>query len=353
MRTGRDYNDAKTPDCPAIGPARYGCYGSGNPVGGGAGLRAGCSGRANLGAGGSGRYGGSNGNGHGHRRRRRNEHADAGIVGYRRGDQRGHAGNRSHGSSLTGADPNPASNAGYGKAGDVHRGRRKVSVRANPRGRCCGRCHQWRIRRVRSRFVGSGYPAHYPAAIIDASISTLDLEATRSFLEANGGAITESFQPRGAVNWVISADMPPALLPALSQQPETLHAFVGVLYEKVDNEIGELVVEYAVKKANNPGTGLGGIEAIVEATPEGYANVRRLLARHNLRLTYPDDFGKRHGFQIIPAGLILPISELPGVTYINRPPIAVPAALPESQHRPALPARSAVGVHGALRCAML
>ena len=205
---------------------------------------------------------------------------------------------------------------------------------------------------------GAGAPAPVipPIALpplIDVSISTLDLEATRRFLEANGGAITESFQPRGAVNWVISADMPPALLPALSQQPETLHAFVGVLYEKVDNEIGEMVVEYAVKKANNPGIGLGGIEAIVEATPKGYANVRRLLARHNLRLTCPDDFGKRHGFQIIPAGLILPISELPGVTYINRPPIAVPAVLPESQHRPALPVQRAGRVHGALRCAML
>ena len=204
--------------------------------------------------------------------------------------------------------------------------------------------------------VGSSAPVIPPIALpplIDASISTLDLEATRSFLEANGGAITESFQPRGAVNWVISADMPPALLPALSQRQETLHAFVGVLYEKVDNEIGELVVEYAVKKANNPSIGLGSIVAIVEATPEGYANVRRLLARHNLRLTYPDDFGKRHGFQIIPAGLILPISELPGVTYINRPPIAVPAALPESQHRPVLPVQRAGGVHGARRCAML
>ena len=204
--------------------------------------------------------------------------------------------------------------------------------------------------------VGASAPVIPPITLpplIDASISTLDLEATRRFLEANGGAITESFQPRGAVNWVISADMPPALLPALSQQPETLHAFVGVLYEKVDNEIGEMVVEYAVKKANNPGTGLGGIEAMVEATPEGYANVRRLLARHNLRLTYPDDFGKRHRFQIIPAGLILPISELPGVAYINRPHIAFPAVLPESQHRPALPAQHAGGVHGALRCAML
>ena len=147
--------------------------------------------------------------------------------------------------------------------------------------------------------------------------------------------------------------MPPVLLPALSQQPETLHAFVGVLYEKVDNEIGEMVVEYAVKKANNPGIGLGGIEAMVEATPEGYANVRRLIARHNLRLTYPDDFGKRHRFQIIPAGLILPISELPGVTYINRPPIAFPAVLPESRHRPALPVQRAGRVHGARRCAML
>ncbi len=149
--------------------------------------------------------------------------------------------------------------------------------------------------------VGSSAPVIPPIALpplIDASISTLNLEATRSFLEANGGAITESFQPRGAVNWVISADMPPALLPALSRQPETLHAFVGVLYEKVDNEIGEMVVEYAVKKANNPGIGLGSIVVIVEATPEGYANVRRLLARHNLRLTYPDDFGSVTDFRL-------------------------------------------------------
>ena len=183
--------------------------------------------------------------------------------------------------------------------------------------------------------------------LITVSISTLDLEATRRFLEANGGAITESFQPTGAVNWVISADTPPALLPSLSQQQETLHAFVGVLYEKVHIDIGEMIVEYAVKKANNPGIGLGGIEAIVEATPEGYANVRRFLARHNLRLTYPDEFGKRHGFQIIPAGLILPISELPGVIYINIPPIELPAVLPESQHRPASPTPPARQVHGA------
>ena len=191
--------------------------------------------------------------------------------------------------------------------------------------------------------AGSSAPVIPPIALpplIDVSISTLDLEASRSFLEANGGAITESFQPRGAVNWVISADMPPALLPALSQRQETLHAFVGVLYEKVDNDIGEMVVEYAVKKANNPGIGLGGIEAIVEATPEGYANVRRLLARHNLRLTYPDDFGKRHGFQIIPAGLVLPISELPGVTYINRTQVEIEPVVPWSKHRPDLPAQS-------------
>ena len=191
--------------------------------------------------------------------------------------------------------------------------------------------------------AGSSAPVIPPITLpplIDASISTLELEATRRFLEANGGAITESFQPRGAVNWVISADMPPALLPALSQRQETLHTFVGVLYEKVDNEIGEMVVEYGVKKANNPGIGLGGIEAIVEATPEGYANVRRLLARHNLRLTYPDDFGRRHGFQIIPAGLILPISELPGVTYINRTQVAIEPVVPWSQHRQDLPAQS-------------
>ena len=173
-------------------------------------------------------------------------------------------------------------------------------------------------------------PAITLPPLIDVSISTLDLEATRRFLEANGGAITESFQPTGAVNWAIWADLPPALLPALSQRPETDHAFVGVLYEKVHIYIGEMIVEYAVKKANNPDIGLGGIEAIVEATPEGYANVRRLLALHNLRLTYPDEFGKRHGFQIIPAGLILPVSELPGVTYINIPPIELPAVLPES-----------------------
>ena len=68
--------------------------------------------------------------------------------------------------------------------------------------------------------------------LITVSISTFDLEATRRFLEANGGAITETYQPSGAANWNIFAEMPPPLLPALSQRPETDHAFVGVLYEK-------------------------------------------------------------------------------------------------------------------------
>ena len=87
-----------------LGLLAMSCYGGGgNPVGDGAGLRAGCSGRASRGAGGIGRHGGSNGHGH----HRRNEHADVGTVGYRGDDQRGGAGNRSHGSALTGAAPNP------------------------------------------------------------------------------------------------------------------------------------------------------------------------------------------------------------------------------------------------------
>ena len=189
-------------------------------------------------------------------------------------------------------------------------------------------------------------PAITLPPLIDVSISTLDLEATHRFLEASGGAITESFQPTGAVNWVISADMPPALLPALSQQQVTLHAFVGVLYEKIDRDISQIVVEYAIEKASNPDIGLGGIRVVVEASSEGYANVRRLLSRYNVPLTYPD-FGTVDGAQIIPPNLIVPVSELPGVTYINRPPIALPAVLPESQHRPTLPYQRAKLVHGA------
>ena len=197
--------------------------------------------------------------------------------------------------------------------------------------------------------AGSSAPVIPPItlpSLITVSISTLDLEATRRFLEANGGAITETYQPSGAANWNIFAEMPPPLLPALSQRPETDHAFVGVLYEKIDSDISQIVVEYAIEKARNPDIGLGGISVVVEATPEGYANVRRLLSRYNVPLTYPD-FGTVDGAQIIPPNLIVPVSELPGVTYINRTEIIVELVIPQSQHLPALPAQRAKQVHGA------
>ena len=189
-------------------------------------------------------------------------------------------------------------------------------------------------------------PAITLPPLITVSISTFDLEATRRFLAANGGAITESFQPTGAVNWAIWADLPPALLPALSQRPETDHAFVGVLYEKIDRDISQIVVEYAIEKARNPDIGLGGISVVVEATPEGYANVRRLLSRYNVPLTYPD-FGTVDGTQIIPPNLIVPVSELPGVTYINRTEIIKELVIPQSQRLPASLTPPARQVHGA------
>ena len=170
-------------------------------------------------------------------------------------------------------------------------------------------------------------------ALITVSISTLDLAATRSFLETNDGAITETSQWPGAPNWNIFAEMPPALLPALSQQPEIHHAFVHSIYEKVDDYIGNLIIEEAIAQSNNPTwlPGSGGITVIVKATPEGYANARSFLERYNVPITR-SNFSST-GVQVIPPNLIVPVSELPGVNFIRRIPEAWPQVMPQSRHR--------------------
>ena len=165
------------------------------------------------------------------------------------------------------------------------------------------------------------------------SISTLDLDATRSFLEANDGAITETSQWPGAPNWNIFAEMPPDLLPALSRQPEIRHAFVHKIYEKVDDVIVNLIIEDAIAQSNNPTwlPGSGGITVIVKATPEGYANARSFLERYNVPITR-SNFSST-GVQVIPPNLIVPVSELPGVNFIRRIPVARPEAMPQSRRR--------------------
>ena len=171
------------------------------------------------------------------------------------------------------------------------------------------------------------FPSIRLPSLITVSISTLDIESTQSFLEANGGNIAENSLINTPPSWTFVAEMPPSLLPPLAQHPDLLHAYVGKVYEKVHSDISQLVIEYAVAQSNDP-TLLpesGGIKVVIEAAPEGYANVRLLLERYGVPLTYPDfgDLGSFDGTQIIPPGLVIPVSELTGVTYVNLPPIEV------------------------------
>ena len=176
------------------------------------------------------------------------------------------------------------------------------------------------------------FPSIRLPSLITVSISTLDMDSTQSFLEANGGNVTENSLINTPPSWTFVAEMPPALLPSLAQCPDLLHAYVDKVYEKVHSDISQLVIEYAVAQSIDPALlpESGGIKVVIEATPEGYANVRLLLERYEVPLTYPDfgDLGSFDGTQIIPPGLVVPVSELTGVAYVNLPPIEVEKILP-------------------------
>ena len=174
----------------------------------------------------------------------------------------------------------------------------------------------------------SGMPPIALPPLIPVGIATLDLDATRRFLEAHGGTVTESLKQAGARNWNIGAEMPPALLPALSRRSEVHHAFVGLIYEKVSNRISKQVIEYAIAQGGDQAvmSERYGITAIVEATPEGYANVRRFLEGYGVPITR-GNFSST-GIQVIPHNLIVPVSELAGVNFIKGIPVARPAVAP-------------------------
>ena len=197
------------------------------------------------------------------------------------------------------------------------------------------------------------FPSIRLPSLITVSISTLDMESTQSFLEANGGNIAENSLINTPPSWTFVAEMPPALLLPLAQRPDLLHAYVGKVYEKVHSDISQLVIEYAVAQSIDPALlpESGGIKVVIEATPEGYANVRLLLERYEVPLTYLDfgDIGSFDGTQIIPPSLVVPVSELTGVAYVNLPPIEVEKILPYSQHLElqSQPHRRATQVHGA------
>ena len=178
----------------------------------------------------------------------------------------------------------------------------------------------------------SGMPPIALPPLIPVSIATLDLDATRSFLEAHGGTVTESLKQAGVRNWNIWAEMPPALLPALSRRSEVHHAFVGLIYEKVSNRISQQVIEYAIVQGGDQAVMAEryGITVIVEATPEGYANVRRFLEGYGVPITR-GNFSST-GIQVIPHNLIVPVSELAGVNFIKGIPAARPAVAPQSEY---------------------
>ena len=169
--------------------------------------------------------------------------------------------------------------------------------------------------------------------LIRVSIATLDLEAIQHFLEAHGGMVTESLKQTGLNNWNTWAEMPPTLLPALSRRSEVHHAFVHIIYEKVDIRVSQQLIGYAIARSNSMTVFQEdhGITVIVEATLEGYDNERNFLERYNVPITR-SNFSST-GVQVIPPNLIVPVSELPGVNFIRRIPEAWPQVIPQSGHR--------------------
>ena len=161
------------------------------------------------------------------------------------------------------------------------------------------------------------------------SISTLSLDATRAFLNANHGSIIDDETLTLANNWVTVAEVPLAALPALSQQPETLYAFVEGPYRNMPSHLNRLVMEYAVAQltAGAAATDPEPAPYEVRVTEPGYRNVRRFLQTHGVPLTYSDAEINIPSYpaeftQLIPVHLLGPVSQLPGVLYIDETPRA-------------------------------
>lgn len=181
-------------------------------------------------------------------------------------------------------------------------------------------------------------------------ISTLSLDATRSFLEANNGSIIDNETLELANNWVIVAEAPLVVLSELSQQPDTLYAFVEGPYRNMPSHLNRQVMEYAAARLTPAGAAAPEPESVlyeVRVSEQGYGNVRRFLQTHNVTLTYTDDELKSQshpgnfelsGFpQLIPVRLLGQVSELPGVLYIDEDIFPVPdiqsEPIDESQSR--------------------
>ena len=171
-------------------------------------------------------------------------------------------------------------------------------------------------------------------------ISSGNQDATHAFLDANHGSIKESRLASPNV-WVITAEVPLTLLPALSQQPHAHYAFVRGPYKTMPSHLNRLVMEYAVAQLTPAGTAAPDPEPVlyeVQVTEQGYRNVRRFLQTHGVPLTYSDAELKAppypgnfevSGFpQLIPVHLLGPVAELPGVLYITEYPIPYPDVQP-------------------------
>lgn len=168
-------------------------------------------------------------------------------------------------------------------------------------------------------------------------ISSSNLDATRSFLESNNGSIKET-RALPDVS-VITAEVPLTVLPALSQQQ--LYAYVKGPYRNMPSHLNRLVMEYAVERITPAGAAAPEPEPIlyeVQVTEQGYSNVRNFLQTHGVPLTYSDselkappyrgDFDVNGFPQVIPVRLLGPVSELPGVLYIDEDQIPFPDVQP-------------------------
>ena len=174
-----------------------------------------------------------------------------------------------------------------------------------------------------------GTPSVLIPQTVTLHISTLSLTNTRSFLEANKGSIIET--EKLAYNWVVVAEVPLTLLPALTQQQDIL--FVAMLhgpYRNLGGSLNRRVLEYAAARLAAAGASMPELEPLlmeVRVTKAGYVNVRRFLQDHGVRLTYSDAELRTppatgeydlYGFpQLIPVRLLGPVSELPGVIFIK------------------------------------
>ena len=158
---------------------------------------------------------------------------------------------------------------------------------------------------------------------LTAYISTITADSVEAFLTGNGGTVIErragpetGLNPASIVATVVTAEFPTTLLEDLARQDDILYVLLSDgLYPRLGSGLREKVAERAEQLLTPEGRAVAPPETngiAVDATKEGYANIRAFLIANNWDFTrnslYPD------------FDLIAPMSALHGVLYVYELP---------------------------------